>query len=207
MEKVEIALPAPLAKLVKEQPIDSVIAFKRAAFLLYAYIDSEMCSFGGAANLLGMERFDLIDFYGSYGIPYVRADKDFYFVTQRKELAKMNIFSPPPLVLSLDEIKRRVVPLCAPNGMTFLLLFGDFAKAEIPMNAEEQLNMHIHFLARFEKKTIKQYDDAKYSFESILGRNVDLLTDIPKNVGNDTFYDTLHREIKEGIILYDCRGA
>lgn len=204
MEKTEIALPAPLAEFIKEYPADSVTAFKRAAFLLYAYIDSEMLSTGKAAELLGMRKFDLIDFYGTYGIPYVRVDEDAYHLVYRKKLAKMGIFSPPPAVLSFDEIRRRVVPLCEPNGISYLLLFGDFARKEVPMDAKKQLKMHIHFYVRFHEKTVKQYDEAKFAFENILGRYVDLMTFIPEKAEDDTFYDKLHQEIEEGIVLYDC---
>ena len=64
--------------------------------------------------------------------------------------------------------------------------------------------MHIHFYVRFQEKTAQQYDDAKFAFENILGRYVDLMTDIPENAEGDTFYDKLHQEIEEGIVLYDC---
>ncbi|MBQ7516542.1 MAG: hypothetical protein IJS96_09695, partial [Schwartzia sp.] len=64
--------------------------------------------------------------------------------------------------------------------------------------------MHIHFYVRFQEKTAKHYDDAKFAFENILGRYVDLMTDIPENAAGDTFYDKLHQEIGEGIVLYDC---
>ena len=39
--------------------------------MLYPFIKSLVISHGRAAEILGVHKFDLIDFYGSIGLPYI----------------------------------------------------------------------------------------------------------------------------------------
>lgn len=71
MKKTVLELPDKMADYIKKHPLDDVTKFKRAAFLLYAYIDAGLMSHGYAAELLGVNKFDLIDFYGEYGLSYI----------------------------------------------------------------------------------------------------------------------------------------
>ncbi len=74
MKKVTLELPDEMAEYIKSHKIDDITEFKRAAFLLYPYIDAGMMSHGYAASLLGIDKFDLINFYGNYGIPYIKKE-------------------------------------------------------------------------------------------------------------------------------------
>lgn len=96
MKKATLDLPDDMADYINSHKIDDDTEFKRAAFLLYAYIDAGMMPHGKAADLLGVNKFDLIDFYGSYGLSYIKKEdlaryKDAedeisaYFNGQRKE--------------------------------------------------------------------------------------------------------------------------
>ena len=46
-------------------------AFKRNAMILYPFIQNMSISHGKAAEILGVHKFDLIDFYDSMGLPYL----------------------------------------------------------------------------------------------------------------------------------------
>ena len=50
---------------------DQELAFKRNAMFLYPYIQDLTISHGRAAEILGVRKTDLIEFYGSMGIPYL----------------------------------------------------------------------------------------------------------------------------------------
>lgn len=71
MKKAVLEFPDKMADYLKKQSLDDVTEFKRAAFLLYAYIDAGLMSHGYAAELLGVNKFNLIDFYGEYGLSYI----------------------------------------------------------------------------------------------------------------------------------------
>lgn len=71
MKTFSMNLPDKMVELLNKIPVDKDLDFKRAAFLLYAYIDAGKMSHGRAAEILGVDKFDLIDFYGGYGIDYI----------------------------------------------------------------------------------------------------------------------------------------
>ena len=71
MKSVSIKFPDKMVDFIEEVSVDDMLNFKRAAFLLYAYIDAGKLSHGRAAELLGVDKFDLIDFYGEHGLEYV----------------------------------------------------------------------------------------------------------------------------------------
>ena len=74
MKIAPLKLPDAMADYINSHEIDDETEFKRAAFLLYAYIDAGMMSHGYAAELLGVNKFDLIDFYGNYGLSYIKKE-------------------------------------------------------------------------------------------------------------------------------------
>lgn len=45
--------------------------FRRDAFILYPYIQNKTISHGRAAEILGVSKRELIDFYGDEGFPYI----------------------------------------------------------------------------------------------------------------------------------------
>ena len=54
---------------------DSDSLFARNAMLLYPFIQNMTISHGRAAEILGVRKTDLIEFYNSVGIPYLNQSK------------------------------------------------------------------------------------------------------------------------------------
>ena len=50
---------------------DDRTRFERNAMILYPFIQNRTISHGKAAELLGIQKLDLIEFYGKLGIPYL----------------------------------------------------------------------------------------------------------------------------------------
>lgn len=67
--KVEILLPSDLTNNMSNSDIINM-----NALALLPYIKNDDITYGQAARFLGIERLDLIEFYGSLGIPYVDYD-------------------------------------------------------------------------------------------------------------------------------------
>ena len=82
--KSVLGIPPKVVEFVKHQPMDGSLSFKCAALLLYAYIDAGVLSHHGAAELLGIERDKLIEFYGKYGIPYINYNMETFAESEAK---------------------------------------------------------------------------------------------------------------------------
>ena len=68
MVAVKINVPEAMAPYLDESEYDN--SFERNAMLLYPFIQNLTISYGRAAEILGIHKFDLIDYYGSIGLPY-----------------------------------------------------------------------------------------------------------------------------------------
>ena len=55
---------------------DQEQVFERNAMLLYPFIRNLTISHGRAAEILGVHKTDLIEFYDSMGIPYLNQSED-----------------------------------------------------------------------------------------------------------------------------------
>ena len=55
---------------------DTEQAFERNAMILFPFIQNLTISYGRAAEILGVHKRDLIEFYNSMGIPYLNQTKD-----------------------------------------------------------------------------------------------------------------------------------
>lgn len=51
------------------------IDFKQRALLLYPFIQNNTLSHGRVAEILGIDKWSLIQLYGSMGIPYIDMEK------------------------------------------------------------------------------------------------------------------------------------
>lgn len=71
---VSIEVPEQIVRFVVVK--DSDAEKKRDAMLIYPYIKDEVISFGRAAEMLGMNKLDLIALYGKMGIDYVDMTDD-----------------------------------------------------------------------------------------------------------------------------------
>ena len=77
MELVSVRINVPKAMVPWIGEDDPKHEFERNAMMLYPHIQNMEISHGRAAELLGINKLDLIDFYGSMGLPYIRiTDKD-----------------------------------------------------------------------------------------------------------------------------------
>ena len=65
----QMLFPKGMAPYLENENQEQV--FKRNAMILYPYIQNMSISHGRAAEILGVHKFDLIDFYDSMGLPYL----------------------------------------------------------------------------------------------------------------------------------------
>ena len=68
-ESVTIKVPAGMSKYLKT--VDSETELIRNALLLYPYILNQTISHGGAAEILGIRKSELIDIYDKLGYSYL----------------------------------------------------------------------------------------------------------------------------------------
>lgn len=73
MTTLEINIPKEMKSLITA--VDEEEAIKRNALLLYPYIQNETISHGRAAEILGISKMDLIEYYSKLGIPYLDQTK------------------------------------------------------------------------------------------------------------------------------------
>lgn len=70
METIKITVPKGMAPFVDE--LDPEMEFERNAMMLYPFIQNVTISHGRAAELLGVRKLDLIEFYNRMGMPYLK---------------------------------------------------------------------------------------------------------------------------------------
>lgn len=71
---IQITVPEDMKTYLNDENQDQ--AFERNAMLLYPYIRKLTISHGKAAEILGVHKTDLIEFYDSMGIPYLDQSED-----------------------------------------------------------------------------------------------------------------------------------
>ena len=74
MVSIKISVPKGMAALVDE--LDPEMEFERNAMMLYPFIQNVTISYGRAAELLGVNKLDLIEFYNRMGMPYLRPTEE-----------------------------------------------------------------------------------------------------------------------------------
>ena len=75
--EVTIKVPKEIAHYVKSiREDDKELYFMRNAMLLYPFVRKLQMSRGRAAELLGVNKFDLIDFYSSISIPFINLTEE-----------------------------------------------------------------------------------------------------------------------------------
>ena len=73
-ESVTIRVPVGMSKYLKS--VNSETEQIRNALLLYPYILNQTISHGGAAEILGIKKFELIDIYDKLGYSYLDMTMD-----------------------------------------------------------------------------------------------------------------------------------
>ena len=74
MIAVSMQVPEEMVPYLCEEDKDK--AFIRNAMILYPLIQDMTISHGRATEILGVHKFDLIDFYDSIGLPYLHQSDD-----------------------------------------------------------------------------------------------------------------------------------
>ena len=74
MVTVKMNVPVDMAPYLSEE--DMNMTFARNAMMLYPLIQNLTISHGRAADILGVHKIDLIEFYGSMGIPYLNQTEE-----------------------------------------------------------------------------------------------------------------------------------
>ena len=70
---VQIVVPEAMERYLEDD--DQNHSFERNAMILYPFIQNMTISHGRAAEILGVHKTDLIEFYNSLGIPYLNQSK------------------------------------------------------------------------------------------------------------------------------------
>ena len=76
MEMMTIPMTVPKSMAPYLDDTDRDHSFERNAMMLYPLIQNMTISHGRAAEILGVHKLDLIEFYNSMGIPYLRQSKE-----------------------------------------------------------------------------------------------------------------------------------
>ena len=76
MKTMTIQMNVPIGMAPYLTNADSELVFARNAMMLYPLIQNLTISHGRAAEILGVYKTDLIEFYGTMGIPYLDQTED-----------------------------------------------------------------------------------------------------------------------------------
>ena len=71
---IQITVPEGMTSYLNDD--DQRLNFERNAMLIYPFIHNLTISHGRAAEILGVHKTDLIEFYDSIGIPYINQSED-----------------------------------------------------------------------------------------------------------------------------------
>ena len=74
MITVPVTIPKGLAPYVDWE--EHGLSFEQSAMLLYPLIQGLVISYGRAAEILGVRKWDLIEFYNKMGIPYLNQSRE-----------------------------------------------------------------------------------------------------------------------------------
>jgi len=99
------------------------------------------------------------------------------------------------MILTMDEIRERVRPICEAYKVKKLFLFGSYARGE----ATEESDVDFH-IALDEKTTLLELGGLYVDLEDALQKEVDIVTQIPKE--QEIFRKYME---KEEILLYEDR--
>lgn len=71
---IQMNVPIGMAQYISDDNLE--FEFARNAMMLYPLIRNLTISHGKAAEILGVHKTDLIEFYGSMGIPYLNQSEE-----------------------------------------------------------------------------------------------------------------------------------
>ena len=71
---IQLTVPEDMTSYLADE--DTEHSFERNAMILFPYIHNLTISYGRAAEILGVHKTDLIEFYDSLGIPYLNQSEE-----------------------------------------------------------------------------------------------------------------------------------
>ena len=71
---VQLSVPEGMMPYLRNEESDKT--FERNAMLLFPFIQNCTISHGKAAEILGVRKTDLIEYYAAMGIPYLRQSRE-----------------------------------------------------------------------------------------------------------------------------------
>ena len=74
MVTIQLTVPKDMAPYLDDTEQDH--SFERNAMMLYPFIRNLTISHGRAAEILGVRKWDLIEYYNSVGLPYLNQSKE-----------------------------------------------------------------------------------------------------------------------------------
>ena len=77
MTFAEMTIKVPVQMAAYLQPETNQEELQRNAMIMYPYVKSGMLSHGRVAQILGIKKWDLIELYNSFGLPYLSGISDF----------------------------------------------------------------------------------------------------------------------------------
>jgi hypothetical protein len=75
MKTVNVQITVPEGFVPYLDDSEQVISFERNAMMLHPYIQRGIISHGRAAEIPGVRKWDLIEYYNGLGIPYLNQSK------------------------------------------------------------------------------------------------------------------------------------
>jgi predicted HTH domain antitoxin len=70
----DVSITVPEGMKMYIQPADKRAELERNALILYPYINNKTISYGRAAEILGIPKYDLIELFDNMGIAYLSMD-------------------------------------------------------------------------------------------------------------------------------------
>ncbi|MCI6158174.1 MAG: nucleotidyltransferase domain-containing protein [Selenomonadaceae bacterium] len=107
----------------------------------------------------------------------------------------------PKTVLTIDEIKQRVIPILKRESVTSAWLFGSYARGEATPNSD--IDLRVDCRQSNSLRGLIQIAGFREELAERLGKDVDLITKIPMSEFSKSFRENLK---KEEILIYDHAG-
>ena len=95
-------------------------------------------------------------------------------------------------MLTIESIKERIYPICKEYGVNKVFIFGSYARGEATYNSD--IDLHIE---KGDIKNLFQMCGFREDLKAVLGKEVDIVSVIPKNIN---FRQAL---LDEEILLYE----
>ena len=102
-------------------------------------------------------------------------------------------------MLSLNDIKEKISPVCSEYGIKRAYLFGSYARGEANENSD--VDIRIEKGSNDKLKSLLQVSGFRCKLEDVLEKNVDLITILP----TQALFDIFRKKIQQDeVLLYEA---